>query len=85
VDENTPGHVALRNRKTGKQQTLRLLVAAAEAGADTPAEAATAPGGSSLVRFSKAWISSSANPMMQIMQQLPIEIVMEWPELPKEQ
>lgn len=80
VDEITPGHVVLRNRKTGKQQTLRPIAAAAEAGAD-----ATAPGGSALVPFSKAWINSKENPMVEIMQQLPIEIVMEWPKLPKEQ
>ena len=85
VDEITAERVVLRNRKTGKQQTLRPIAAAAEAGADGSVAAATAPGGSALVPFSKAWINSKENPMVEIMQQMPIEIVMEWPKLPKEQ
>lgn len=86
VDDITADQVVLRNRRTGRQETLRPIAAAATAGVATPA--ATTPasgGGSALVPFSKGWINSKENPMVNVMQQLPIEIVMEWPQLPKEQ
>lgn len=86
VDDITAELVVLRNRQTGRQRTLRPIAAAMGAGAtaDEPAPASAA-GGPALVPFSKAWINSKENPMLHVMQQLPIEIVMEWPELPKEQ
>lgn len=83
VDEITADKVVLRNRQTGRQETLRPISAAA--GADSPAGAATPADGQTRVPFSKAWINSNENPMLHVMQQLPIEIVMEWTKLPKEQ
>lgn len=85
VDEITADRVVLRNRQTGQQQTLRPIAVAAGAGAEATGEAAVAAKGPALVPFSKAWINSNENPMVNVMQQLPIEIVMEWPKLPKEQ
>lgn len=86
VDDITAEHVVLRNRQTGRQRTLRPVAAPLGAGAtaDEPSPT-TAASGSKLVPFSKAWINSNENPMLNVMQQLPVEIVMEWPELPKEQ
>lgn len=85
VDDITAEHVVLRHRPSGRQQTLRPIAVAADAGANTATEAAAAANGPTRVPFSKAWINSNENPMVHIMQQLPIEIVMEWPKLPKEQ
>lgn len=85
VDEITAEQVVLRHRPSGRLQTLRPIAAASEASAATPAEAVAAANGPARVPFSKAWINSNENPMVNVMQQLPIEIVMEWPKLPKEQ
>lgn len=85
VDEITAERVVLRNRQTGRQQTLRPITVAAGEGAEAPGQVAASTNGPALVPFSKAWINSNENPMVHIMQQLPIEIVMEWPQLPKEQ
>ncbi len=85
VDDITAEHVVLRHRPSGRQQTLRPIAVAADAGANTATEAAAAANGPTRVPFSKAWINSNENPMVHVMQQLPIEIVMEWPKLPKEQ
>lgn len=86
VDDITAELVVLRNRQTGRQRTLRPIAAPMGAGATadepTPAAAASGP---ALVPFSKAWINSKENPMLHVMQQLPVEIVMEWPDLPTEQ
>lgn len=85
VDEITAERVVLRNRQTGRQQTLRPIAVAAEAGAEALAGAAGAADSPGRVPFSKAWINSNENPMVHGLQQLPIEIVMEWTKLPKEQ
>ncbi len=85
VDDIQADHVVLRNRRTGRQETLRPIAFAAGAGAETLVAPAAAGNGAALVPFSKAWINSNENPMLHSLQQLPIEIVMEWPQLPKEQ
>lgn len=84
VDEITASQVVLRNRRTGRQQVLQPIAAPAEPGLTAPDPAADARQ-SALVPFSKAWINSKENPMLHGLQQLPIDIVMEWPALPKDQ
>lgn len=84
VDEITAEQVVLRHRPSGRQQTLRPIAVAVTAGADSSPSAAVASA-PARVPFSKAWINSNDNPMVHVMQSLPVEIVMEWPRLPKEQ
>jgi hypothetical protein len=84
VDEITLKHVVLRNRQTGRQQIHYPIAVPAEPGVAALDPAANA-GKPALVPFSKAWINSKENPMLHSLQALPIDIVMEWPELPKDQ
>ena len=85
VDDIKADRVVLRNRRTGRQETLRPIAVATVAGTGAPTPTAATGGGAALEPFSKAWINSNQNPMVHVLQQLPVEIVMEWPQLPKEQ